>query len=55
MPERGRETRKYYKCDKVRHFAKDCRSGQKMKNKSIQEDSDKENDNKQECFVRDSE
>ena len=35
-PKRERETRKYYKYNKVRYFAKGCRSGQKMKNKSIQ-------------------
>ena len=52
---REKETRKYYKCNKVRYFTKDCRSGQKMKNKSVQEDSDKESNNKQECFVRGSE
>ena len=51
-PKRERETRKYYKYNKVRYFAKGCRSGQKMKNKSVQEDSDKESNNKQECFIR---
>jgi len=51
-PKRERETRKYYKYNKVRYFAKGCRSGQKIKNKSVQEDSDKESNNKQECFIR---
>ena len=51
-PKRERETRKYCKYNKVRYFAKGCRSGQKMKNKSVQEDSDKESNNKQECFIR---
>jgi len=41
-----------YKCNKVGHLAKDCRSKQKMKNGRIQEDSDKENNNKKEGFVR---
>ena len=44
--------RKYYKCDKVGHLAKDCRTRQKMKNKSVQEDLDNENKNKQVSFVR---
>ena len=50
-PKRDKKTRKYYKCNKVEHLAKDCRSGQKMKNRSVQEESDKENNNKQEGFV----
>jgi len=41
------------KYNKVGHFAKDCRSGQKIKNRSIQEESDNENNDKQESFVRD--
>ena len=35
-----RKTRKYYKYNKVEHLAKDCRIGQKMENRSIQEDLD---------------
>ena len=34
-----KKTRKYYKYNKVGHIAKNCRLGQKMKNRSVQEDS----------------
>ena len=34
------DTRKCYKCKKVGHIAKDYRSEQKMKNKSVQKDID---------------
>ena len=37
------------------HLTKDCRSEQKMKNKSIQENLDKEDNEKQEDFVGGSE
>jgi len=47
--------RKYYKCDKVEYLAKNCRSEQKMKNRSIQKESDKEDNNKQESFIEGSE
>ena len=42
-------------CDKVGHFAKNCRSGQKMKVRSIQDDldnEDKEDNNKEKDFVK---
>ena len=45
-PEKEKETRKYYKYNKVEHLTKNYRSRQKMKNRSIQkelEDKDKEN------------
>jgi len=45
-----RDTRKCYKYDKIRHIARDYR-GQKIKNRSIQENTDKETNNKQESFV----
>jgi len=45
-PKREREIRKYYKYNKVGHLVKDCRLGQKMKNRSVQEDSDEESDDK---------
>jgi len=38
--------RKYYKYDKVEYLAKDCKSGQKMKNRSVKEESDNEENNK---------
>jgi len=44
--------RRYYKCDKVGHLAKDCRSEQKMKIRRNQEDSNKEDNNKKEGFVK---
>jgi len=47
-----KKTRKYYKCNKVRYFTKDCRPGQKMKNRSVQENSDDEDSNKEKGFVR---
>ena len=46
-----KEMRKCYKYNKVEHLAKNCRLELKMKNKSIQEESDKE-DNKEKGFVK---
>jgi len=37
-PKKEKETRKCYKCDKVGHLAKDCRSKQKIKIKRNQEE-----------------
>jgi len=57
-PKKEKETRKYYKYNKVEHLVKNCRSGQNMKNKSIQDnsdDKDKEDNDKKKGFVRDSE
>ena len=48
-------TRKCYKCDKVEYIAKDCRLGQKMKNYSIQEESDDKKNNNQKGFDKGSE
>ena len=48
-----KETRKCYKYDKVGYFTKNCRLEQKMKNRSIQKESDKEDNNKEKCFVGD--
>jgi len=45
-PKKEKETRKYYKCDKVEHLVKDCRKGQKIKNRSVQEESDNKDNNK---------
>ncbi len=47
-----KETKKCYKYDKVKHLVKDCKLGQKMKNRSVQGDSNDEDNNKQEGFVR---
>ena len=40
------------KYDKVRYLAKNYRSEQMMKNRSIQKESDDEDSNKEESFVR---
>ena len=40
-----KETRKFYKCNKIGHLLKKCRIEQRMKNRSIQEDSDNTDDN----------
>jgi len=34
-PKREKETRKYYKCNKIGHLVKNCRLRQKLKNRSI--------------------
>ena len=47
-PKKERKIRKSYKYDKVEYLAKDYRSGQKKKNRSIQKESDEENNDKQE-------
>ena len=52
-PKKKKETRKYYKCNKVRYLVKNYKSEQKI-NKSIQEESEKEDSNKEESFIRDS-
>jgi len=46
-----KEMRKCYKYNKVEHLAKNCRPELKIKNKSIQEESDKE-ENKEKSFVK---
>jgi len=43
-------TKKYYKYDKMEHIVKDCGLEQKIKNHSIQKETDDENNNKQESF-----
>ena len=50
-PKKEKETRKCYKCDKVEHITKNCRLEQKIKNKSVQEESDNENNNKKRVFM----
>ena len=52
-PKKEREIRKYYKCDKQGHLAKDCKFKQLMKNKRIKEDDSE--DEKEEGFVEGSE
>ena len=54
-PRKERKARKYYKYDKTRHIARDYRTGQKMKNRSVQEESDNEESNKETGFVKGSE
>ena len=41
-----------YKYNKVRYLAKNYRSGQKIKNRSIQEESNKKDNNKKKGFFR---
>lgn len=48
-----REIRKCYKCNKVGYFTKYCKLGQKIKNRSIQEDLDDKDNNKKKGFVKD--
>ena len=45
-----KDKKKFYKCDKIRHIAKDYRLGQKMKNYSIQDKLDNEENDKQKDF-----
>ena len=51
-PKKEKKTRKCYKYNKVENLAKNCRSRQKIKNRSIQEESDKEDSNKEESFIK---
>ena len=54
-PKKEKEMRKYYKCNKVGHLAKDCRSKQTMKIRRNQDEadkSDKEKNNKKKGFVK---
>lgn len=47
-----KDIKKCYKCEKVEHIAKDCKIKQRIKNKSIQEESNnKENNDRKKCFI----
>ena len=51
-----RAMKKCYKYDKVGHLAKNCRAGQKIKNRSVQENSEdknKKNNDREVGFVKD--
>ena len=50
-----KKNRRYYKCNKVKYLTKNCKSEQKMKNKSIQKELDDKDSDKEESFVRGSE
>ena len=39
-PKKEQDTKKCYKCKQVRHIARDCRLEQKIKNRSVQENTD---------------
>ena len=41
-PNKERNTRTCYKCNKVEHITRDYRSEQKIKNRSIQKNTDEE-------------
>ena len=54
-PKKDKKIRKYYKYNKVRHIAKDCRFKQKMKIRRNQEksnESDEEENDKKKSFVK---
>ena len=54
-PKKEKETRKYYKYNKVRYLVKNYRLEQKIKNRSVQDKEDKEDkedNNKKKSFVR---
>ena len=54
-PKEEKETRKWYRYNKIGYLVKDCRLEKRMKNWSIQKDSDdkdKENNNKEGGFVK---
>jgi len=51
LKKKERETRRYFKCDKEEHVAKDCKETQLMKKQKIQEESDdKYNKEKEQGF-----
>ena len=49
-PKKEKDTRKCYKYKKVGHIVKNCKLGQKIKNWSIQKETDKENNEKEQSF-----
>ena len=54
-PKKEKETRKWYRYNKIEYIVKDCRLEKRMKYWSIQEDSDdkdKEDNNKEGGFVK---
>ena len=49
-PNKEKDTRKCYKCNKIRYIVKDCISEQKIKNCSVQDESNNKEDDKQKDF-----
>ena len=49
-PKKEQDARKYYKYEKIEHITRNCKSGQRMKNQSVQEEPDIENRNKEQGF-----
>jgi len=50
-PRKKKETRKCYKCNKVGNLTKNCRSKNKIKNRSVQEKLDNKDNDKEEDFA----
>ena len=50
-PKKKKDTRKYYKCKKIGHIAKNCKTEQKIKNWSIQKNTNTEYNDKGQSFV----
>ena len=51
-PKKEKETRKCYECNKIGYLVKNCRLGQRIKNRSIQEKSDEKDSDKEKSFVK---
>ena len=50
MKKKKHKTRKYFKCDKEEHIAKDCKGTQSMKKQKVQEGLDDEDKKKEQGF-----
>ena len=50
LKKKKHKTRKYFKCDKEEHIAKDCKGTQSMKKQKVQEGLDDEDKKKEQGF-----